>query len=103
MVLALPTAVAAALSDSPLPGPGDVVALGILATALAINTALPGSMEMAKGERGYTGNAGGTDKPEKHWKDDPKILGGAGKRILKLVRRLIKNALLICHLNALNL
>jgi hypothetical protein len=29
----------------------------------------------AKGERGYSGNAGGTNNPEKHWKDDPKNPG----------------------------
>lgn len=27
--------------------------------------------EMAKGERGYSGNAGGTNNPGKKWKDDP--------------------------------
>ncbi len=28
-----------------------------------------------KGERGYTGSAGGTNNPAKHWKDDPKNPG----------------------------
>jgi len=40
-VLALPTALAAALADTPAPGPGDIAALGILAFALALPSDTP--------------------------------------------------------------
>lgn len=32
-------------------------------------------LEPGKGERGYSGGAGGTSNPEKHWKEDPKNPG----------------------------
>ena len=49
MMLALPVAVAAAMADTPLPGPGDVLAAGILLGTLAMPSSTPadGPMEMA--------------------------------------------------------
>jgi RHS repeat-associated protein len=58
-------------------------------------------LEPGKGERGYTGNAGGTSNPDKYWKDDPKKPGWGWQKTHKLVRKPTKNARLTLHLHQL--
>jgi uncharacterized protein RhaS with RHS repeats len=58
------------LSRDPIAEQGGINLYGYVG-GNPVNWVDPLGLAGNKGERGYTGNAGGTANPDKHWKDDP--------------------------------